>query len=234
MDERSNIIHGQWHMAFAMRSTFYREKENVGERYSEEELVLAGEAAVPSEIQSSGAMLSVRHPELWHGRYELIDAVTQRKHTRLHDSMDASEREQVLSESLTEKEWNEVLTNLADKVDPLWLDRPSDTNEKSALRQAIKKAERVLTEAQSAEARVSLKPEQRDKLGEWAGGASGYGGYVTGVAPGSQAELAGIRVGSLLVAINGAGVGGLPVERIGAALAAAPRPLTLSFAVAPQ
>ena len=168
MDERSNIIHGQWHMAFAMRSTFYREKENVGERYSEEELVLAGEAAVPAEIQSSGAMLSVRHPELWHGRYELIDAVTQRKHTRLHDSMDASEREQVLSESLSEKEWNEVLTNLADKVDPLWLDRPSDTNEKSALRQAIKKAERVLTEAQSAEARVSLKPEQRDKLGEWA------------------------------------------------------------------
>ena len=74
----------------------------------------------------------------------------------------------MLSESLTEKEWNEVLTNLADKVDPLWLDRPSDTNEKSALRQAIKKAERVLTEAQSAEARVSLKPEQRDKLGEWA------------------------------------------------------------------
>ena len=62
----------------------------------------------------------------------------------------------------------------------------------------------------------------------------GDGGYVTGVAPGSQAELAGIRVGSLLVAINGAGVGGLPVERIGAALAAAPRPLTLSFAVAPQ
>ena len=62
----------------------------------------------------------------------------------------------------------------------------------------------------------------------------GDGGYVTGVAPGSQAELAGIRVGSSLVAINGLGVGGLSVEGIGAALAAAPRPLTLSFAAAPQ
>jgi S1-C subfamily serine protease len=57
----------------------------------------------------------------------------------------------------------------------------------------------------------------------------GEGGVVTGVVPGGQAEGAGVPPGAVLLAVNGSSVWGLPQRAVVDALAASPRPLSLSF-----
>ena len=58
-------------------------------------------------------------------------------------------------EVLSDDEWRTILTQMAGTVDSLWFELKPGDDEEGALRQAIKKADRVLSEAQAAEARVS-------------------------------------------------------------------------------
>ena len=81
--------------------------------------------------------------------------------------MSAAEREQKLGEGLSDDEWRAILNQMAATVDSLWLELKPGDDEEGALRQAIKKADRVLSEAQAAEARVSVTPEEREKLDDW-------------------------------------------------------------------
>jgi membrane-associated protease RseP (regulator of RpoE activity) len=58
------------------------------------------------------------------------------------------------------------------------------------------------------------------------------GGVVTRVVPGSQAELAGVQVGHVVLAVGGTAVEGMAVASMVALLAASPRPLGITLRAA--
>ena len=74
--EKEGVVHGEWHTAYSMHSMLYRDRLRVGTPYdAATEFVLRGEEATPGELSTSGVMLSVRHPDLWEQRTELVAMV---------------------------------------------------------------------------------------------------------------------------------------------------------------
>ena len=96
-DPDTNVISGEWHMAYTMRATLYRDREAVGKPYEAvSELrggaALRSEDALPVDLQSSGVMMAVRHPDLWEQRHELAALVDSFKRGRLpQEALDEAE-----------------------------------------------------------------------------------------------------------------------------------------------
>ena len=250
--EREGVVHGEWHTCYALHSTLYRDPQGVGSAYGVGSPydALRGERATPmSPLESSGVMLSLRQPDLWEQRYELIGMVERYKLARGGGAggggADEAERN---SAPLSLEEWRAVLTQMATQHDPSWLEiwafsradegkllsitgdrvkvwtgaddtdgqvrsvrwdgawhhgctgrivqvdeqfngvvrledvtledgstqrefvfqNPELEDLGAALRSAIKKAERILLEAQNGAPSVLIEPDSRAKLDDWA------------------------------------------------------------------